>query len=222
MKRLIKKNSIEDPTEEFNVKDALIDLIYNNEGNEIVNLINNTEIDNSDCLYNGKVYRKLFFDVSFINSLSSYFEDDFGEYFDGDELISKIKEMIQTNIYQSFSKSLDACEDLTVDELGVVVRGDELLPVIIQMDCKNGIDVMKLTKKYAEIFKDYSHEDPDKYDCKTFRLFSEKLNETIKDFENEQEIYAMLDSYEFLSVGGLSADEFEGTTLNLANLDLEW
>lgn len=214
--------SIQDPTEEFAMKDAIVDLLCENEGNNLVNLINNVTIDNADCLYSGKVYRKLYFDSSFIENLNSYEDIETNEYFDGNEFLAEIKKRIRTGDYQSASKSYEACLNLTENDL-MPIYTEEAIGVIIEFECKNGIDMMKLTNKYSEIFFEYCCEDPDSHSYyEKYEAYNKELKKLFNSFKNEEEIYAQLpNNYKIINVAGLDIDEIENCTVSMAMLCLE-
>lgn len=199
MKRLKKKANSE---LNYEIEMGLVDLVFSNDGSNLIELYN--EID-QDCFYNGVVYKILYLnDRKLIKDLKVK-KDEMGIYVKCKDLVNSIYENIAVGDWTSTSKQY---EDL--DSIGLDITVSNPISVVVKFNCKNGIDVNKLSKRCLENF---NNENISNYD--------KELNALIEISEQQNEVYAQMSKdYEILSISDIDTNEFSGT-VNILNLELE-
>lgn len=199
MKRLKKKANSE---LNYEIEMALVDLVFSNDGSNLIELYN--EID-QDCFYNGVVYKILYLnDRKLIKDLKVK-KDEMGIYVKCKDLVNSIYENITVGDWTSTSKQY---EDL--DSIGLDITVSNPISVVVEFNCKNGIDLNKLSKRCLENF---NNENISNYD--------KELNALIEITDQQHEVYAQMSKdYEILSISGVDINEFSGT-VNIVNLELE-
>ena len=200
MKRL-KKKANNDLNYEMEL--ALVNLVFTNDGSSLIDMYN--EIDN-DCFYNGEVYRILYLnDRELIENIKTQ-KDEMGIYVKCKDLIHAIQEKIETGDWQSTTKSYD-----NINSLGIDVTVNNPISVVIKFNCKNGIDLNKLSQKCLNDFKKNNASE----------IYIKELNELVDITNQQQEVYAKIPSnYEIVSISDININEFTGT-VNIINLELE-
>ena len=200
MKRLRKKANSE---LNYEIEAALVDLVFSNDGSNLIELYN--EIDN-DCMYNGEVYRILYLnDRELIEDIKTQ-KDEMGIYVKCKDLIDSIREKIETGDWQSTTKSYD-----NINSLGIDVTVNNPISVIIKFNCKNGIDLNKLSQKCLNDFK--KNNAPE--------VYIKELSGLVDITNQQQEVYAKVQNdYEIISISDININEFSGT-VNILNLELE-
>ena len=200
MRRLKKKANSELNCE---IEMALVDLVFSNDGNNLIELYN--EIDN-DCIYNGEVYRILYLnDRELIENIKTQ-KDEMGIYVKCKDLIYAIQEKIETGDWQSTTKSYD-----NINSLGIDVTVNNPISVVIKFNCKNGIDLNKLSQKCLNDFKKNNASE----------VYIKELNELVNITKQQEEVYAKIPSdYEIVSISDVNINEFTGT-VNIINLELD-
>ena len=200
MKRL-KKKANNDLNYEMEL--ALVNLVFTNDGSSLIDMYN--EID-QDCFYNGTVYRILYLnDRELIENIKTQ-KDEMGIYVKCKDLIHAIQEKIETEDWQSTTKSYD-----NINSLGIDITVNNPISVVIKFNCKNGIDLNKLSQKCLNDFKENNASE----------VYIKELNELVDITNQQQEIYAKIPSnYEIVSISDVNINEFTGT-VNIINLELE-
>ena len=200
MKRL-KKKANNDLNYEMEL--ALVNLVFTNDGSELIDMYN--EIDN-DCFYNGEVYRILYLnDRELIENVKTQ-KDEMGIYVKCKDLIYAIQEKIETGDWQSTTKSYD-----NINSLGIDITVSNPISVVIKFNCKNGIDLNKLSQKCLNDFKKNNASE----------VYIKELNELVDITKQQEEVYAKIPSdYEIVSISDISINEFNGT-VNIINLELD-
>lgn len=200
MKRLRKKANSE---LNYEIEMALVDLVFSNDGSNLIELYN--EID-SDCMYNGEVYRILYLnDRELIENIKTQ-KDEMGIYVKCEDLIHSIQEKIETGDWQSTTKSYDNINSLEID-----ITVNNPISVVIKFNCKNGIDLNKLSRKCLNDFK--KNNAPEAY--------IKELNGLVDITNQQNEVYAKVQNdYEIISISDININEFSGT-VNILNLELE-
>ena len=200
MKRL-KKKANNDLNYEMEL--ALVNLVFTNDGSSLIELYN--EIDN-DCFYNGEVYRILYLnDRELIKNIKTQ-KDEMGIYVKCKDLIYAIQEKIETGDWQSTTKSYD-----NINSLGIDITVSNPISVVIKFNCKNGIDLNKLSQKCLNDFKKNNASE----------VYIKELNELVDITNQQQEVYAKIPSnYEIVSISDININEFTGT-VNIINLELD-
>ena len=200
MKRLKKKvnNDLN-----YEMELALVNLVFTNDGSSLIDMYN--EIDN-DCFYNGEVYRILYLnDRELIENIKTQ-KDEMGIYVKCKDLIYAIQEKIETGDWQSTTKSYD-----NINSLGIDIMVSNPISVVIKFNCKNGIDLNKLSQKCLNDFKKNNASE----------VYIKELNELVYITNQQQEIYAKIPSdYEIVSISDININEFTGT-VNIINLELD-
>ena len=200
MKRL-KKKANNDLNYEMEL--ALVNLVFTNDGSSLIDMYN--EID-QDCFYNGEVYRILYLnDRELIENIKTQ-KDEMGIYVKCKDLICAIQEKIETEDWQSTTKSYD-----NINSLGIDVTVSNPISVVIKFNCKNGIDLNKLSQKCLNDFKKNNASE----------VYIKELNELVDITNQQKEVYAKIPSdYEIVSISDININEFTGT-VNIVNLELE-
>ena len=200
MKRL-KKKANNDLNYEMEL--ALVNLVFTNDGSSLIDMYN--EID-QDCFYNGEVYRILYLnDRELIENIKMQ-KDEMGIYVKCKDLICAIQEKIETGDWQSTTKSYD-----NINSLGIDITVSNPISVVIKFNCKNGIDLNKLSQKCLNDFKKNNASE----------VYIKELNELVDITNQQQEIYAKISKdYEIVSISGVNINEFNGT-VNIINLELD-
>ena len=200
MKRL-KKKANNDLNYEMEL--ALVNLVFTNDGSSLIDIYN--EIDN-DCFYNGEVYRILYLnDRELIENIKTQ-KDEMGIYVKCKDLICAIQEKIETGDWQSTTKSYD-----NINSLGIDITVSNPISVVIKFNCKNGIDLNKLSQKCLNDFKKNNASE----------VYIKELNELINITKQQEEVYAKIPSdYEIVSISDVNINEFTGT-VNIINLELD-
>lgn len=200
MKRLRKKANSE---LNYEIEMALVDLVFSNDGSNLIELYN--EID-SDCIYNGEVYRILYLnDRGLIENIKTQ-KDEMGIYVKREDLIHSIQEKIETGDWQSTTKSYD-----NINSLGIDITVNNPISVVIKFNCKNGIDLNKLSQKCLNDFK--KNNAPE--------VYIKELSGLVDITNQQQEVYAKIqNNYEIISISDININEFSGT-VNILNLELE-
>ena len=200
MKRL-KKKANNDLNYEMEL--ALVNLVFTNDGSSLIDMYN--EID-QDCFYNGEVYRILYLnDRELIENIRTQ-TDEMGIYVKCKDLICAIQEKIETGDWQSTTKSYEG-----IDSIGLEITVDNPISVVIGFDCKNGIDLNKLSQKCLNDFKKNNASE----------VYIKELNELVNITNQQQEVYAKIPSnYEIVSISDVNINEFTGT-VNIIYLELE-
>lgn len=199
MKRLRKKANSE---LDYEIEMALVDLVFSNDGSNLIELYN--EID-QDCFYNGIVYKILYLDDRKLIKDLRVKKDEMGIYVKCEDLVNSIYENITVGDWTSTSKQY---EDL--DSIGLDITVSNPISIVVEFNCKNGIDLNKLSKRCLEKF---NNENISNYD--------KELNALIEITDQQNEVYAkMSKDYEILSISGVDINEFSGT-VNIINLELE-
>ena len=200
MKRL-KKKANNDLNYEMEL--ALVNLVFTNDGSSLIDMYN--EIDN-DCFYNGEVYRILYLnDRELIENIKTQ-KDEMGIYVKCKDLIHAIQEKIETGDWQSTTKSYD-----NINSLGIDITVNNPISVVIKFNCKNGIDLNKLSQKCLNDFKKNNASE----------VYIKELNELVNITNQQQEVYAKIPSdYEIVSISDVNINEFTGT-VNIINLELD-
>ena len=200
MKRL-KKKANNDLNYEMEL--ALVNLVFTNDGSSLIDMYN--EIDN-DCFYNGEVYRILYLnDRELIENIKTQ-KDEMGIYVKCKDLIYAIQEKIETGDWQSTTKSYE-----DIDSIGLEITVDNPISVVIKFNCKNGIDLNKLSQKCLNDFKKNNASE----------VYIKELNELVDITNQQQEIYAKIpNNYEIVSISDVNINEFTGT-VNIINLELD-
>ena len=200
MKRLKKKanNDLN-----YEIELALVNLVFTNGGSSLIDMYN--EIDN-DCIYNGEVYRILYLnDRELIENIKTQ-KDEMGIYVKCKDLIHAIQEKIETGDWQSTTKSYD-----NINSLGIDITVSNPISVVIKFNCKNGIDLNKLSQKCLSDFKKNNASE----------VYTKELNELVNITNQQQEVYAKIPSnYEIVSISDININKFTGT-VNIINLELE-
>ena len=200
MKRL-KKKANNDLNYEMEL--ALVNLVFTNDGSSLIDMYN--EIDN-DCIYNGEVYRILYLnDRELIENIKTQ-KDEMGIYVKRKDLIYAIQEKIETGDWQSTTKSYD-----NINSLGIDIMVSNPISVVIKFNCKNGIDLNKLSRKCLNDFKKNNASE----------VYIKELNELVDITKQQEEVYAKIpNDYEIVSISDVNINEFTGT-VNIINLELE-
>ena len=200
MKRL-KKKANNDLNYEMEL--ALVNLVFTNDGSSLIDMYN--EIDN-DCFYNGEVYRILYLnDRELIKNIKTQ-KDEIGIYVKCKDLIYTIQEKIETGDWQSTTKSYD-----NINSLGIDITVSNPISVVIKFNCKNGIDLNKLSQKCLNDFKKNNASE----------VYIKELNELVNITNQQQEVYAKIpNNYEIVSISDININEFSGT-VNIINLELD-
>ena len=200
MKRL-KKKANNDLNYEMEL--ALVNLVFTNDGSSLIDMYN--EID-QDCFYNGIVYRILYLnDRELIENIKTQ-KDEMGIYVKCKDLIYAIQEKIETGDWQSTTKSYD-----NINSLGIDITVNNTISVVIKFNCKNGIDLNKLSQKCLNDFKKNN----------TSEVYIKELNELVDITNQQQEVYARIpNNYEIVSISDININEFTGT-VNIINLELD-
>lgn len=199
MKRLKKKANSE---LNYEIEMSLVDLVFSNDGSNLIELYN--EID-QDCFYNGTVYKILYLDDRKLIKDLKVKKDEMGIYVKCKDLVNSIYENITVGDWTSTSKQY---EDL--DSIGLDITVSNPISIVVEFNCKNGIDLNKLSKRCLEKF---NNENISNYD--------KELNALIEITNQQNEVYAkMSKDYEILSISGVDINEFSGT-VNIINLELE-
>ena len=200
MKRL-KKKANNDLNYEMEL--ALVNLVFTNDGSSLIDMYN--EID-QDCFYNGEVYRILYLnDRELIENIKTQ-KDEMGIYVKCKDLIHAMQEKIETGDWQSTTKSYD-----NINSLGIDITVNNPISVVIKFNCKNGIDLNKLSQKCLNDFKKNNASE----------VYIKELNELVDITNQQQEVYAKIPSnYEIISISDININEFTGT-VNIINLELE-
>lgn len=200
MKRLKKKANSE---LNYEIEMALVDLVFSNNGSNLIELYN--EID-SDCMYNGEVYRILYLnDRELIENIKTQ-KDEMGIYVKCEDLIHSIQEKIETGDWQSTTKSYD-----DINSLGIDITVNNPISVVIKFNCKNGIDLNKLSQKCLNDFKKNNASE----------VYIKELKGLVDITNQQNEVYAKVQNdYEIISISDISINEFSGT-VNILNLELE-
>lgn len=200
MKRL-KKKANNDLNYEMEL--ALVNLVFTNDGSSLIDMYN--EIDN-DCFYNGEVYRILYLnDRELIENIKTQ-KDEMGIYVKCKDLIHAIQEKIETGDWQSTTKSYD-----NINSLGIDITVSNPISVVIKFNCKNGIDLNKLSQKCLNDFKKNNASE----------VYIKELNELVDITNQQEEVYAKIPSnYEIVSISDININEFSGT-VNIINLELD-
>ena len=199
MRRLKKKANNELNCE---IEMALVDLVFSNDGNNLIELYN--EID-QDCFYNGVVYKILYLnDRELINDLQVK-KDEMGIYVKCEDLVDSIYKNITVGDWTSTSKQYEG-----IDSIGLGITVNNPISVVIEFNCKNGIDLNELSKRCLENFNNENIDDYDK-----------ELNALIELTDQQHEVYAKISKdYKIISISGMDINEFSGT-VNILNLELE-
>ena len=200
MKRL-KKKANNDLNYEMEL--ALVNLVFTNDGSSLIDMYN--EID-QDCFYNGTVYRILYLnDRELIENIKIQ-KNEMIIYVKCKDLIYAIQEKIETGDWQSTTKSYD-----NSNSLGIDITVSNPISVVIKFNCKNGIDLNKLSQKCLNDFKKNND----------LEVYIRELNELVDITNQQQEVYAKIPSnYEIVSISDININEFTGT-VNIINLELE-
>ena len=200
MKRL-KKKANNDLNYEMEL--ALVNLVFTNDGSSLIDMYN--EID-QDCFYNGEVYRILYLnDRELIENIKTQ-KDEMGIYVKCKDLIYAIQEKIETRDWQSTTKSYD-----NINSLGIDITVSNPISVVIKFNCKNGIDLNKLSQKCLNDFKKNNASE----------VYIKELNELVDITNQQQEVYARIpNNYEIVSISDININEFTGT-VNIINLELD-
>ena len=199
MKRL-KKKANNDLNYEMEL--ALVNLVFTNDGNSLIDMYN--EID-QDCFYNGEVYRILYLNDRELTENIKTQKDEMGIYVKCKDLICAIQEKIETGDWQSTTKSYD-----NINSLGIDITVSNPISVVIKFNCKNGIDLNKLSQKCLNDFKKNNASE----------VYIKELNELVNITNQQQEVYAKIPSnYEIISISDVNINEFTGT-VNIINLEL--
>lgn len=200
MKRL-KKKANNDLNYEMEL--ALVNLVFTNDGSSLIDMYN--EINN-DCFYNGEVYRILYLnDRELIENIKTQ-KDEMGIYVKCKDLIYAIQEKIETGDWQSTTKSYD-----NINSLGIDITVNNPISVVIKFNCKNGIDLNKLSQKCLNDFKKNNASE----------VYIKELNELVDITNQQQEVYARIpNNYEIVSISDININEFTGT-VNIINLELD-
>ena len=200
MKRL-KKKANNDLNYEMEL--ALVNLVFTNDGSSLIDMYN--EID-QDCFYNGEVYRILYLnDRELIENIKTQ-KDEMGIYVKCKDLIHAMQEKIETGDWQSTTKSYD-----NINSLGIDITVNNPISVVIKFNCKNGIDLNKLSQKCLNDFKKNNASE----------VYIKELNELVNITNQQQEIYAKIpNNYEIVSISDVNINEFTGT-VNIINLELD-
>ena len=200
MKRL-KKKANNDLNYEMEL--ALVNLVFTNDGSSLIDMYN--EID-QDCFYNGTVYRILYLnDRELIENIKIQ-KDEMGIYVKCKDLIYSIQEKIETGDWQSTTKSYD-----NINSLGIDITVSNPISVVIKFNCKNGIDLNKLSQKCLNDFKKNNASE----------VYIKELNELVDITNQQEEVYTKIPSnYEIVSISDININEFTGT-VNIINLELE-
>ena len=200
MKRL-KKKANNDLNYEMEL--ALVNLVFTNDGSSLIDMYN--EID-QDCFYNGIVYRILYLnDRELIENIKTQ-KDEMGIYVKCKDLIYAIQKKIETGDWQSTTKSYD-----NINSLGIDITVSNPISVVIKFNCKNGIDLNKLSQKCLNDFKKNNASE----------VYIKELNELVNITKQQEEVYAKIPSdYEIVSISDVNINEFTGT-VNIINLELD-
>jgi uracil DNA glycosylase len=173
--RCANDNNADYDAELISALDALTD---SNNGKPLVSMLDQIKKNDSDCLYNGTVYRKLAFDQDkFIFALEKQCPDSEGS-FPRKNVEDVLKSFIKTGTYQSATNDLEACENFYAEGL-------KDIGIIISFESKDGIDIMKLVNKYHEKLENISC-DTDEEKTRKSKLIS-ILNAIKQWYENEKQ-----------------------------------
>lgn len=173
---------------------AINQLTVNNRPKPLVNVYNEI-LNKAECTYSNTVYRKITFDLNDIVALNNSYK------ISKDEVFNYIKNNLETNSYQSCTKSLEACRNFEADWFD--------FEVIISFECSEGIDVMAICNKYLEIarqrYKDVqSGNSESKYGLNKLRAIIQSYESIIGDFESEEEVLAMVpNDYQIVEIVGI-------------------
>ena len=177
------------------VKEMLSNLTECNVGDSIVEELENIKTEDPDCIYNGTVYRKFSFNIDDIVGYDTELDD----YISKEEVLNKIKNHIETGIYQSATKNLKTCEEFVPDVSGANLN------IIVTYQVTDGISVCDLLDKYYKIStnilenEDY---DQDNYDDDALKKECKDIILMYNHFYEEQEVYGIMNDFEILSIKG--------------------
>ena len=133
-------------------------------------------------------------------------KDEMGIYVKCKDLINSIQEKIETGDWQSTTKSYD-----NINSLGIDITVSNPISVVIKFNCKNGIDLNKLSRKCLNDFKKNNASE----------VYIRELTELVDITNQQEEVYAKIpNNYEIVSISGVNINEFNGT-VNILNLELE-
>ena len=133
-------------------------------------------------------------------------KDEMGIYVKCKDLIYSIQEKIETGDWQSTTKSYD-----NINSLGIDITVSNPISVVIKFNCKNGIDLNKLSQKCLNDFKKNNASE----------VYIKELNELVDITKQQEEVYAKIPSdYEIISISDININEFSGT-VNIINLESE-
>ena len=177
------------------VREMLSNLTEYNVGDSIVEELENIKTEDPDCIYNGTVYRKFSFNIDDIVGYDAELDD----YISKEEVLNKIKNHIETGIYQSASKNLKTCEEFNPDV------GESNFDIIVTYQVTDGISVGDLLDKYYKIStnilenEDY---DQDSYGGYVLKRACRDIILMYNHFYEEQEVYGIMNDFEILSIKG--------------------
>lgn len=202
MKRLRKKANIDNS---YNIEEALVNLIFTNDGSNLVEMYNEVLSNDSDCLYNSTVYRILYLDYKKLISNMNVKKDEMGIYVKCGELVDEIYNNVYSGDWQSTTKSLE-----NINSLGIDITVSNPISVVIKFECKNGIDLEKLAKKYLKVFTQNN----------SGESYIRELKEMANIASMQQEVYTQVPkNYEIVSISDININEFTGT-VNILNLEI--
>lgn len=206
-KQLVKESSVDlkKLTEAFNF------LMDKNEKQHMLQLKNEIKKEDSDCIFNGTVYRKFNF---YINELANNFLeekdlDEPGVLISKKELLDSLRHTIKTGYVQSASETLDACQKFDPEEGGEI-------DIIISYRAEDGIAICRLLKKYYEIVNKAKEEieneeySADKYgiDAEEMKEIYESIMDLHSQFVVEEEVLAEIpDDYEIIEINNIKIDD---------------
>lgn len=198
-----KKNATVDIKKMYN---ALSDQTESNNNARLEDLKKEIKKEDPDCIYNGFGYRKLSFDIEEFN-IEDLAKNNTVEK---RELIRHIKNIIATGFSQSFSDTLEACEDFCPSE-----SDDNTFEVIIKAKLNDGINVHMLLDKYTEILQKLVEQceneeyDGDLDEDDIYRYFN-RMDDLNTSFQKEKEIISELpNNYEIIKINDIDITSSE-------------
>ncbi len=191
----LKKIASEDYEKQSDIMEAISELIDSNNSALMDKLYDDIIKDNPECVYNGTVYRKLSLEN---DCITDELKEITPAEYNIDEVVAQFKKEIETGYRQSTTYDLQACIDFDTGFFSGYSN------VIITFDCKRGLNVTELTKKYLNIAKKYSDID------EKFDFYSTYLDDIVETYEDEKEIYCLIpNNFEIYSINDIVVDEIE-------------
>lgn len=176
-----------------------IDLLVNdNDSSTIDYMYEDIMVENRDCLYNGVVYRKVILPTSKFFRLKNVGEN-YQIAYNKKDVLNKCYTTIAAGNPQSTSKSLECCQNFEPEN-------NDGVEVIITFNCSQGLDILALASKYAQIMSDlFNKTGEPEYETNMVAM-----NEIVQEYANEQEVFCIIpNNYMIYSINGVEVDNLE-------------